>query len=570
METRRLITILTGIAVAIVLVIGGLVVVSSMGGGDDDDGGSTTNDGGNGGDDGGDDDGGEATPSLPEREEGELRLFGPDPVTLDPACASDAGSAEYIVEIFSGLVSFDRDLNLIPDIAEKWDTSSDGTVYTFHLRTNVLFHDASRRVTADDFKFSMERALNPDTLSTVGEVYLDDIVGADDFIRGRADEVSGIKVINDNTLEITVKEASSVFLEKLSYPTGYVVDRREVGDSTCFEGAEWTLTPNGTGPFRMANWELGQRIELEPNDGFYLEPKPSLAKVTYILSGGSALTMYENDEIDLTGVGINDIESIRDPNNELNKELVESESLDVYYIGFNVAEPPFDDPSVRLALSMAIDKELLANEILAGLVDPAQGILPPGMPGYNPDLEGIEFDPEGARDLLNDAGGPEVLQDVVLLTPGRGASPGDVLEAIAAMWTENLQLDFDIPIEQEDLGLFLRDLDESNFAMFSLGWIADYPDPQNFLDIKLRSTSPNNETGYSNSEVDDLLEQALNEADETKREELYQQAEQLIVDDAPWIPLYHGKASALIKPYVKGYEIPPFVIPNLRYVSIEK
>ena len=554
METRRLITILTGIAVAIVLVIGGLVVVSSMGGGDD----------------GGDDDGGEATPSLPEREEGELRLFGPDPVTLDPACASDAGSAEYIVEIFSGLVSFDRDLNLIPDIAEKWDTSSDGTVYTFHLRTNVLFHDASRRVTADDFKFSMERALNPDTLSTVGEVYLDDIVGADDFIRGRADEVSGIKVINDNTLEITVKEASSVFLEKLSYPTGYVVDRREVGDSTCFEGAEWTLTPNGTGPFRMANWELGQRIELEPNDGFYLEPKPSLAKVTYILSGGSALTMYENDEIDLTGVGINDIESIRDPNNELNKELVESESLDVYYIGFNVAEPPFDDPSVRLALSMAIDKELLANEILAGLVDPAQGILPPGMPGYNPDLEGIEFDPEGARDLLNDAGGPEVLQDVVLLTPGRGASPGDVLEAIAAMWTENLQLDFDIPIEQEDLGLFLRDLDESNFAMFSLGWIADYPDPQNFLDIKLRSTSPNNETGYSNSEVDDLLEQALNEADETKREELYQQAEQLIVDDAPWIPLYHGTASALIKPYVKGYEIPPFVVPNLRYVSIEK
>src|SRR3990172_8882093 len=437
METRRLITILTGIAVAIVLLIGGIVVVSSLGGGDDDDGGTAAGNGADGG--------GEATPNLPERVAGELRLFGPDPVTLDPACASDAGSAEYIVEIFSGLVSFDRDLQVIPDIAEKWDVSPDGTVYTFHLRTNVLFHDASRRVTADDFKFSMERALNPDTLSTVGEVYLDDIAGADDFIRGRADEVGGIKVIDDNTLEITIDEASSVFLEKLSYPTGYVVDRREVGDSTCFEGAEWTLTPNGTGPFRMANWELGQRIELEPNDSFYLEPKPSLAKLTYILSGGSALTMYENDEIDLTGVGINDIESIRDPNNELNKELVESESLDVYYIGFNVAEPPFDDPSVRLALSMAIDKELLANEILAGIVDPAQGILPPGMPGYNPDLEGIEFDPDGARDLLNDAGGPEVLQDVVLLTPGRGASPGDVLEAIPAMWTEKLQLDFYIP-----------------------------------------------------------------------------------------------------------------------------
>src|SRR5574341_794512 len=215
METRRLITILTGIAVAIVLVIGGILVVSSLGGGDD--GGDSV---GNGGDDGGDNGDESPTPVLPERQEGELRLFGPDPVTLDPACASDAGSAEYIVEIFSGLVSFNRDLKLIPDIAEKWDTSADGTVYTFHLRTNVLFHDASRRVTADDFKFSMERALNPDTLSTVGEVYLDDIAGASEFIRGTADEVSGIKVVDDNTLEITIKEASSVFLEKLSYPTG--------------------------------------------------------------------------------------------------------------------------------------------------------------------------------------------------------------------------------------------------------------------------------------------------------------------------------------------------------------
>ena len=443
METRRLITILTGLAVAIVLVIGGIVVISSLGGGDGD-GGSAANNGG--------DDGGEATPNLPERVAGELRLFGPDPVTLDPACASDSGSAEYIVEIFSGLVSFDRDLEVIPDIAEKWDVSPDGTVYTFHLRTNVLFHDASRRVTAGDFKFSMERALNPDTLSTVGEVYLDDIVGADDFIRGRADEVSGIKVVDDNTLEITIKSPNSVFLEKLTYPTAYVVDQREVKDATCFEGAQWTLNPNGTGPFKMGDWQLGQRIELEPNDGFYLDPKPSLAKVTYILSGGSALTMYENDEIDLTGIGINDIESIRDPNNPLNAELVEAESLDVYYIGFNAQEPPFDNPKVRLALSMAIDKDLLSNEILAGLVEPADGILPPGMPGYNPDLKGIEFDPQGARDLLDEAGGPEVLQDVVLMTPGRGASPGDVLEAIVAMWSENLQLDFDIPIEQEDFG----------------------------------------------------------------------------------------------------------------------
>jgi ABC-type transport system substrate-binding protein len=557
METRRLIYVLTGIAVAIVVLIGALVLLTS-GGGDDSDAASNGDNG----------DSDETGAPLPERVEGELRLFGGDPITLDPACASDAASAEYIVEIFSGLVGFDKDLNVVPDVAETIDTSADGTVYTFHLRTNVLFHDSSRRVVADDFKYSIERALNPDTLSTVGEVYLDDIVGVEEFVSGSAEEVTGVKVIDDNTLEITIKQPSAFFLSKLTYPTSYVVDRREVQEATCFEGAEWTLTPNGTGPFKMKEWVLGQRIELEANPGYYLDPKPSLAQVTYLLSGGSALTMYENDEIDITGVGVNDIERVRDPNEPLNAEYHESESLDVFYIGFNNAEAPFNDPKVRQALNMAIDKELLANEILAGLVIPADGILPPSMPGYNPDLDPVPYDPEAAAQLLEEAGGPEVLDDVILLSSGTGASPADALEAIVAMWEENLGVT--VTIEQEDFGLFLRDLDEGNFQMFSLGWIADYPDPQNFLDIKFHSQSANNETLYSNAEVDDLLEQARAELDADTRFDLYQQAEQIIVDESPWAPLYHGKAGVLVKPYVEGYFTPPFVIENLRYVAINR
>src|SRR3990172_1554135 len=153
METRRLILVLGGIAVVLVVVLGGLSIAVLGGGGSD--GGSNDN----------------ATPEtspLPARVEGELRLAGPNPLTLDPACTSDTGSAEYIIEIFSGLVTFDKDLKLVPDIAEKWEISDDGTVYTFHLRRGVKFHDGSRQVTADDFKFSMERSLDPDTLSTVG------------------------------------------------------------------------------------------------------------------------------------------------------------------------------------------------------------------------------------------------------------------------------------------------------------------------------------------------------------------------------------------------------------------
>src|SRR3990170_588918 len=547
METRRLILVLGGIAVVLVIVLGGLSL-AVLGGGD-------------GGSDGGSDD--NATPEtspLPERVEGELRLAGPDPLTLDPACTSDVGSAEYIMEIFSGLVTFDRDLKLVPDIAESLpQISDDGTVYTFHLRRG--------------FKFYMERSLDPDTLSTVGSVYLDDIVGAREFADGDADSVSGIEVVEDYTLRITIDAPKSYFLAKLTYPTAFVVDQREVGDSTCFSNTEWTLKPNGTGPFMLEEWQIGQRIVLAANPEFHLEPKPSLARVTYVLAGGSPLVMYENDEIDITGVGINDIERIRDTSDPLNAEFTESPSLDTYYIGFNTQEPPFDDPDVRRAFAMAIDKQVLAEVVLKELVVPAKGVLPPGMPGFNDGLEGIPFDPDGARELLDDAGGPGSLGDISLLSSGRGASVGPIIEAIVAMWEQNLGVT--VEVDQEEFGLFLRDLDDGNFKMFDLGWVADYVDPQNFLDIKFHSESPNNEMKYSNPDVDSLLEQARTAPTETEQERqarygLYQQAEEGIVEDAAWIPLYHGKSNALIKPDVKDYFIPPFVVPNLRYVSVTR
>jgi oligopeptide transport system substrate-binding protein len=562
METRRLVLTLTGIGVALIVVLGGLSIVLIASGGDDN-GGQTTSDGSGDGN-------GEPTPNLPDRVEGELRLFGSDPITLDPACASDAGSAEYIVEIFSGLVSFDKDLNIIPDAAESYDVSPEGTVYTFHLRPNVVFHDGSRRVVADDFKFSIERSLNPDTLSTVGEAYLDDIVGAREFIAGQAEQVTGIRVVDDNTLEITIDSPKEYFLSKLTYPTSYVVDRNEVGESTCFEGAEWTLNPNGTGPFKLKQWVLSDRIELESNPDYYLDPKPSLQQLTYLLSaaGGDALTMYENDEIDLTGVGINDIERIRDPNEPLNAEFHESEQLDTFYIGFNVEEAPFNDARVRRALGMAIDRQAIASTILVDLVTPAKGILPPGMPGYNEGLEGLPYDPEAARSLLDEAGGASLFDGVSILTPGAGASPSDVLEAIVALWEQDLGIT--VTIEQEESGIFFRDIKEGNYKIASQGWIADYQDPHNFLDLQFHSQSPINDTNYSNPDVDRLLESARSETNAEERLRLYQEAEQIIVQDAPWIPLSHSKGSVLIKPYVKGYVVPAFVIPNLRYVSIER
>jgi oligopeptide transport system substrate-binding protein len=343
------------------------------------------------------------------------------------------------------------------------------------------------------------------------------------------------------------------------------VDKNEVKDATCFDSG-WTLSANGTGPFKLSKWDLGSSIELTANPNYYLDPKPALSKVTYIISGGSSYTMYQNDEVDVTGIGTTNIDSVRDQTNPLSKEYHTSDDLDVFYIGFNVTKPPFDDPDVRRALGMAIDKDFLATDFLKGLAVPANGILPPGMPGYDPNLDGLKFDAAAASALLDSTGKKDQLSGVKLLASGQGAAPNDVLQAITTMWQQNLGVTIDI--EQEEFGLFLQDIADGNDQMYSLGWIADYPDPQNFLDLNFRSDSGTNQSGYSNPQVDDLLAQAATTQDQTQRLGLYNQAEQIIVNDEPWIPLYHDKASYLVKPNVQGFEVPPFVIPYLRYVSI--
>ncbi|KPK21067.1 MAG: hypothetical protein AMJ76_03715, partial [Dehalococcoidia bacterium SM23_28_1] len=490
-------------------------------------------------------------------------------LTLDPACATDVDSANYIVEIFGGLVTIDRDLQVVPDIAERWDLSDDGTVYTFQLRRGILFHKEDRQVTASDVKYSMERALDPDTQSTVAETYLGDIVGAEEFVDGDADEVTGIEVVDNYTLRITIDAPKPYFLAKLTYPTGFLVDRNQVEGSTCFSGTNWQRKPNATGPFKLEEWDLGQRIVLEPNSRYHLGA-PYLGRVVYTLGGGSAITMYENDELDVTGVGLNDIERVRDPAEPLNQEFHEASRMDIWYIGFNVEEPPFDDVKVRQAFAQAIDKDKLIEVVLLDAVVKADGILPPGIPGFNEDLQGLEFDLERAQQLLAESsyGGPGGLPDIEIASSGRGASVGPVSEAILAMWEENLGVK--VSTRQAEAATFFSDVRDGEYQMFELGWVADYPDPENFLKIKFHSDSTNNDTQYANAEVDRLLDEADAETDEATRLSLYQQAEQIIVNDVPWIPLFHDKFSVLIKPYVKGYVLPPFVIPRLRYVQIEE
>ncbi len=491
---------------------------------------------------------------------GGLTLYGSEPATLDPARCPDAASASYIVEIFSGLVTLDNELNVVEDIAQSYDISPDGSTYTFHLREGVRFHNG-REVRASDFKYSIERAADPQTRSPVAEAYLGDIVGVKQKLRGEADEVSGVRVVDEKTLEITIDAPKAYFLAKLTHPTAFVVDEENVAS-----GGDWWRHPNGTGPFKLKQWQEGQRIVLERNELFY-RGQAELEEVTFHFRGNSMM-MYENAEIKITQVGTANIERVLDPTNPLSEELVIAPELSVSYIGFNTAMPPFDDEKVRQAFCHAVDKDRIIEILLKGTVSRADGILPPGMPDYNEELEGLSYDVAKAQQLIAESSYDDNLPPIVLSVVATGAYVSSVSTAIAWMWQENLGAD--VAIEGVEWDTFRDDMREGGLQAFEIGWVADYPDAENFLDLLFHSESGENHTAYSNPELDELLEMARVEGDFDSRREIYQAVEETIVADAPWLPLWFGQSYYLVKPEVKGFFPAPIVIPVLKGVWIEE
>ena len=493
-----------------------------------------------------------------------VRLFA-DPPTLDPHLMGDVTSSVIGGEVFGGLVTLSLDYQPVLDLAETCSISEDGLVYTFVLRESAKFHDG-KPVTAQDVKWSIERAADPDTLSHTAETYLGDIVGAKDKLEGLANEVSGVRVVDDRTIEFTIDAPKSYFLAKLTYPTAYVVDQEQVTDD-----GTWLEEPNGTGPFKLATYEIGELIVLERNENYHLGP-PHIESVQMILSGGSAMIMYENDEIHLTGVGLDDLPRLLDPNDALHPQLHRSpQDFDVFYIGLNVDQEPFDDVNVRQALNYAIDLQSIAENVLDGRVSPATGVIPPGFPSYTENLRSYHFNPDLARELMQESKYADALASgdfprITLTISGSfGAAIPTYLEVILEQWRQELGIE--VEIQQTEWATFLQDVNDKKYQMFSLGWIADYPDPQNFLDVLLHSESQSNHTNYGNPEVDRLLEEARTERDRARRFELYNQVEQMILDDAPWVwTWFSGEGYALIKPEVSDYFLLQMSIPKYRYV----
>ena len=550
---NRVLAILLGVLALLVLVVGGLSAVLLVSGGDDDAGGGVTTAAPDGSG-GGNVDSSAAT--------GRLRLASGDPITLDPHIAGDALSAEYIVEIFSGLMTINRDLDIVPDLAASFEVSDDGTQYTFVLRDDISFHNGGR-VTAEDVKWSFERASSRDLSSSVALAYLGDIVGAREHFFGLEDAVSGIEVIDERTVRFTLDAPKPFFLAKLTYPTAFVVDRQQVESNP----RNWTRRPNGTGPYKLQEWRLGERIVLEANERSHLGT-PQVREVLYELAGGSALTRFENGELDVAPISVNDIERARDPNSDLSALYTVSPQFTISYLAFNTNVPPFDDVNVRRAFGLSIDRAKIAEVTFNNMLVPATGILPPQLPGFTPDDKTFAFDPDAARAALaaSSYGSAEGLPPIVITEVGGGAEARIDTQAFLEQWREELGVA--VEIRQTDFATFLADQDSGRLQMFNAGWIMDYPDPEDILDLKFHSESALNDVSYANAEVDQLLNAARVERDPELRLQQYQDAERLIVQDAAWLPLYFSQSHVVVNEDVIGWFEPPMVIPRLRYIEV--
>ncbi len=479
---------------------------------------------------------------------------------LDPPLAGASQSVGVISLVFEGLVRLDSKLNLAPAGAESWDVKDGGKTFIFHIRKDLKFANGDP-VTADDFAYSLNRAFGADFANGNAGYYLSNISGSTDVTAGKAQTISGVKVIDPQTLEIDLDNPSVYFLYQLTFPASFVVPKKAVEANP----TNWTDTAYGTGPFMVKEWKHNQSITLVPNPNYWLgKVQLDSIELPFIQDPATALKLYQTKQLDIMGTYNFPIDQISAVSSL--PDFKQVNQFFVTYIGFNNVKAPFKDVRVRQAFAKAIDKDTLINKVLEGTMVQANTIIPPGMPGYNEKSATIQaFNVADAQKLLADAGFPggKDFPKVSLAINNQDPTYAKIAAAMQQMWKENLGVT--VEINTEELAKFNDDLtamankpdDASAFTFYISVWGADYPDPQNFVSQQLRTGVGNNNGHYSNTEFDKLVDQADVDPNMTERLSLYQQAETIALTEVGWLPLYYGKANILINPSVKGLVVTP-------------
>jgi oligopeptide transport system substrate-binding protein len=483
-----------------------------------------------------------------------------DLTSLDPAKPGDAPNNNVITLIYAGLVRLNDKLEVVPDGASDWKVSGEGKIYTFTIREGLKFGDGTP-VTAADFVYSINRALAPETAAFGAAGHFGHIVGAQDVLDGKAKEVSGVKALDDRTLQITLDSPIAYFLSLLTYSDTFVVPRKLVES-----GGTWQEQAYGTGPFKVKEWKHGQSITLVANE-HYWQGKPGVANVVMPFNKDSetAYQLYQTGELDIMGSQQNPVPSAHIAELQGQPDFKSAAALATRYIGFNNLKAPFDDVDVRRAFALAVDKQTLANQVLAGAVVPADRILPTGLLGTQLPIKPLNFDAAAAKAALATAGyaDPKSFPEVTLAY-GQEGDNETVVQALQSMWQQNLGIN--VKLQSYELATFSKNLDTTYYTpteglqfYYSI-WGADYPDPQNFLSLLLRTDMPYNNGHFSDQQFDKLTaaaDQLGDRAEIERRLQLYNQAEQIAIDKVAWLPVFYPKFSILLHTRVQGMAITP-------------
>ncbi len=473
-----------------------------------------------------------------------------NPTTMDPHLVQDGDTIDLLQHMYEGLVGWGTNNEPVGLLAETWTTSPDGKVWTFTLRSGAKFHNG-RPVTAEDVKWSFERATDPKLASPVADAYLSDIVGVTEKVNGKAAEIAGVKATGPLTVEITLKAPAPYFLGKLTYIVSAVLPKESVpADGPIIETGQMV----GTGPFKLESFKPQQLVVLAANKDYYLGA-PKVEKIERLVVGDAVtrLAKFKNGEVDLVMLERQDIAGI-EKDAALKPQLKLFPRPALWYVGLNqVAISQFRDVRVRQAFAHAIDKRRIVDELLGGVNTVANSIVPPGIPGgARTDAKAIPFDPARGKALLAEAGFPNGLGFPSLTITFREDRPDikTVAEAVASDLKTHLNVD--VKLQTMEWGAYLQKYNRKEQAFFHMRWAADYLDPQNFLSHMLATNGPENKIGYSNPEFDRLTSEADRLLSMEERLPLYAQAEDIALQDAVWIPVYFQRDAELISPRVQG------------------
>lgn len=475
-----------------------------------------------------------------------------EPSTLDPAKSTTLAESDAEMAIFEGLTRLDDNGKPQPAMAESWTVSPDGKTYTFKLRPGVKWADG-KPVTAHDFEYAWKRVLNPDVAaSNAYMLYI--LKNGEDYNneKAKAEDV-GVKAVDDNTLVVTLSSPAAYFIGLTAFHAYYPV-RQDIVEANPDTWASNAKTIIGNGPFVLTKWQHSAEMDFVKNKDYWDAKSVKLQAMEWPISESQStrLTLVEGGAADMT------VEPPVADQDRLTKMglFKVKPSLGTYYYVFNVKAAPFDNPKVRQAFSMVIDRKAIVDNIVHGGKIPAYAFVPPGM---TDEATGKDFRAEGgnlvdvnvakAKELLKEAGyGPNHPLPPITILYNTNEMHKAIAEAVQAVWQTDLGAD--VTLQNQETKVFMANREEGHYQVARASWIGDYADPQTFMDV---FSDPANDAQYHNDQYNALMDEVHNTVDVGKRMQLLHEAEQMLFDQSLLIPIYYTTTPYVANDKIAGY-----------------